>query len=137
MKWRPSSTASQPPTKFDLGSKSKMDKLVAAGVVLRRHENQPRARRCLPLLRCAAKGLEDADDRKVGRDDTDSDGYDDGHTENERHEERDQDQPPCQKFEIRCRNPSLRIATKRGYLNLPGSPPAASDHPDAPELQAL
>jgi hypothetical protein len=44
---------------------------------------------------------------------------------------------PCQKFEIRCRNPSLRIATKRGYLNLPVLTPAASDHPDAPELQAL
>jgi hypothetical protein len=108
-----------------MGSKSKGDGLVAAGVVLRRHENQPRARGCLPLLRRAAEGLQDADDRKVGRDDSDSDGYDHGHTENERHEERDQDQPPCQKFDIRCRNPSLRIATNRGFLNLPVLTPAA------------
>jgi hypothetical protein len=44
---------------------------------------------------------------------------------------------PCQKFENQMSQPSLRIATKRGYLNLPVLTAAASDHPDAPELQAL
>ena len=100
-------------------------------MVLRRHENQPRARFRGTLLRRASKGMQDADDHDISGDDANSDGYDYGNAENQRHEERDQDQPPCQKFDVRCRNPSLRIATKRGFFNLPALTPAASDDPDA------
>jgi hypothetical protein len=75
--------------------------------------------------------MEDADDYGIGGQDANSNGGDYREAENKRHEERDQDQPTCQKFNIRCRNPSLRIATQRGFYNLPALTLAASDDPDA------
>jgi hypothetical protein len=106
--------------------------LVAAGVVLSGHENEPRTRFRALLLRRSAKGMENANDCDISRDHADSDREDYGDAENQRHEERDQDQPPCQEFNIRCRNPNLRIATKRGFFNLPALKPGASDDQDAP-----
>ena len=103
--------------------------LVTAGVVLCRHENQPRTPFCgtRSLLGRSAEGMEDADDQGISGQDADSDRGDYREAENERHEERDQDQPPCQKFNMRCRNPSLRIGTKRGFFNLPALTLAAID----------
>jgi hypothetical protein len=104
--------------------------LVAAGVVLCGDENQPRTPFCGTrlLLRGSAKGMEDADDQGISGQDADSDRGDYREAENERHEERDQDQPPCQKFNMRCRNPSLRIGTERGFFNLLALTLTASDH---------
>jgi hypothetical protein len=75
--------------------------------------------------------MEDADDQGISGQDADSDRGDYREAENERHEERDQDQPPCQNFNIKFRNSSLRIATQRGFFNLPALTLAASDDPDS------
>jgi hypothetical protein len=85
--------------------------LVAAGVVLRRHENQPRARfrRSLLRLRRPATSLQDAEDCQVSGEDANSDGCDYGDAENERHEERNQDQPPCQEFNVRLPQPGAHL----------------------------
>jgi len=109
-------------------------RLIAAGVVLGGDENQTRAGlhgTRLRLLRRTAKGIKNAKDRGVGDENANADRGDYGEAENERHEERNQDQPPCQEFNFRCRNPSLRIGTKRGFFNLPALTLAASDDPDA------
>jgi hypothetical protein len=68
--------------------------LIAASVVLRRHENQPGTCGGMALLRGSAEGMQDADDCDISRDDADSDGYDYGQAENDGHQERDHGQPP-------------------------------------------
>jgi hypothetical protein len=83
--------------------------LVAAGVVLRGHENQPRAGIGSSLLRCAAKGMQDADDYGISGDDANSDGHYDGEAENQRHEERNQGQPPYLEFKKFSKNRRIQI----------------------------
>ena len=69
--------------------------LVAASVVLRRHQNQARAGlRGRGLRGCAATSLQDAKDRDVSRDHTNSDRSHDGDAEYERHEERNHSNHP-------------------------------------------
>jgi hypothetical protein len=85
----------------------------------------------LLLLRSPSERMQDSNHCAISSQNADSNGSDYGEAENERHEERDQDQPPCQNFNIRFRNPSLRIATHRGFFNLPALTVAASDDPDS------
>src|ERR1700726_2213946 len=70
--------------------------LVAASVVLRSNENQPRTRfrGSLLQLRSPPAGLQNAEDRQVSRQyaDADRSGY--GKAQNQRHEERNHSQPP-------------------------------------------
>jgi len=47
--------------------------LIAAGVVLRRHENEPRARFCRMMLRGAATHIQNADDCYVSGEYADAD----------------------------------------------------------------
>jgi hypothetical protein len=107
-------------------------------VLLRGNQNQARA----PfggtrfLLGSSAEGMQDADDQGIRGQDANSNRGDYREAENERQEERDQDQPPCQKFNMRCRNPSLRIGAKRGFFNLPALTLAASDDPGAAQAGA-
>jgi hypothetical protein len=70
--------------------------LVAAGVVLCRHENQTRAsfRGTTLLHRGSAAGLQDTDDRSVRGDNANSDGEYYCKSENQRHEERNHGRPP-------------------------------------------
>jgi hypothetical protein len=86
--------------------------LVPADMVLRRHENQLRARFCrlgLRLrLRRAPTGMEDANDGEVSRKyaDPDRSGY--GEAEDQRHEERNHNRPPfstsSRSAVIRCKS---------------------------------
>ena len=68
-------------------------KLVAAGVVLRGNQDQARAARFRVLLRCAAEGVQDADDRGVCGENAEADGCDYGGEEEDGHYERDHDRP--------------------------------------------
>jgi hypothetical protein len=77
--------------------------LVAAGVVLVRHQNQPRRSFRGPLFGRSAASLQDADNRGVGRDNTNPDRSYHGKAENQRHEKRNHDQPPCL-FAVRSRS---------------------------------
>jgi hypothetical protein len=70
--------------------------LIAAGMILRRHENQSGFYFRRPL-RCTAASLQDADNRGVRRNDADSNRGDYRNAENQRHEERNHGQPPCPK----------------------------------------
>jgi hypothetical protein len=85
--------------------------LVAAGVVLRRNQHQAwtnfRGPRC--LLRCPAKGMQDADDRRVSNEYANTHGEHYREAENERHEERDQDQPPYKNLNIRLPQPGAHL----------------------------
>lgn len=76
--------------------------LVAAGVVLRRHQNQPRTSFDGPLLRRSAASLQDAYNRGVGRDNANPDRSHHGNAENQRHEKRNHDQPPYLFAVINC-----------------------------------
>jgi hypothetical protein len=70
--------------------------LVAAGVVLCRHENQTRTsfRGTTLLHRGSAAGLQDTDDRSIRGDNANSDGEYYCKSENQRHEERNHGRPP-------------------------------------------
>jgi len=70
--------------------------LVAAGVVLRRHENQAGSRFDRPqlLLGCPAASLQDSDDSRISREHANSNGERNRKAENQRHEERNHNQPP-------------------------------------------
>src|SRR5579872_917481 len=122
------------------------EKLVAAGVSLRRHKNQPGPNTCWLWLRGARASLKNSDDNGIGGNNSDGNGSDDGRTKDQRHKERNHNRPPC--FEsaknsatqflktqlpqnvpsIRCRQAELRLW---GFFNLPAVAPAASDHPDS------
>jgi hypothetical protein len=66
---------------------------VAAGVMLRRDQQQPWAGRSWFRLRRAAEGRQDGENRDIRRDNADSKRSDDGYAENDRHEERNHGQP--------------------------------------------
>jgi hypothetical protein len=70
--------------------------LVAAGVVLRGDEDQPRPGFHRPQLRLrgAAAGLQNAEHSRIGREDANSNGERYREAENQRHEERNHNQPP-------------------------------------------
>jgi hypothetical protein len=69
--------------------------LVAAGVVLRGHQNQPRTRLRGPLLlRGPSARLQYPEDRDVSREDANSDGRNYCHAKDQRHEKRNHNQPP-------------------------------------------
>jgi hypothetical protein len=70
------------------------ESLVATGVIVRRHENQPRASFGEAGLRGTPAGLQDADNHGIGRENTDPNGECYRNAENERHEERNHGQPP-------------------------------------------
>jgi hypothetical protein len=82
--------------------------LVAAGVVLRRNQDQARARfhgarLLLRLLLCLrprapAECMQDANDCRISGENANSNGRDHRDAKNERHEERNQDQSPCKNF---------------------------------------
>ena len=89
-------------SKFSTCKLGSVLRLVAAGVVLRGNEDQSAGfRRALPQLRCAAAGLQDANDCEVSRQDADShrSGY--REAKNQRHEERNQDRPTLSR--VTCR----------------------------------
>jgi len=65
--------------------------LVAAGVVLRGNQNQPRANRFRPHR--ATEGGEDAENDRIGGEDAGADRGKNSEAENERHKERNHDQP--------------------------------------------
>ena len=67
---------------------------VAAGVILRGYQNQSRARLSRSQLRRAATSLQDAENGYVSGEDADADRGNHGDAENQRHEERNHDQPP-------------------------------------------
>jgi hypothetical protein len=68
--------------------------LIAAGVILRRHENEPRAAFGGSLLRRAATDVQNSDDCYVSREHADADRSGYGEAKNQRHEERNHGQPP-------------------------------------------
>ena len=80
-------------------------------------------------LRRAAAGLQDAEDDYVSGEDADADRGNHGDAENQRHEERNHNQPPLSVAVIRCRRRNFRLC---GFFNLPAPSRAASDDPDAP-----
>jgi hypothetical protein len=77
-------------------------RLVAAGVVLCRYENQARPRFRRTLQGCLAKGLQNADDGCIGCADAKPNGRDHGDAENKKHEERIHGQPPLGQCKVRC-----------------------------------
>jgi len=111
--------------------------LVAAGVVLGRHENQAWPfRRLLPLLwlllrlmRNPATSLQDAENGHVSGEDANADGGDHSNAEDQRHEERNQSNPPLLSCGVQM--PPAQLSSTR-FFNLPALTLAASDHPDAP-----
>ena len=66
--------------------------LIATGMVLRRHENQPRTRLRRPHLRRPSASLENADHCRISREHANSNGEHYCEAENQRHEERNHDQ---------------------------------------------
>ena len=68
--------------------------LIAAGVVLRRNKHKSRASLGRTQLRRAAACLQDAEDYYVSGEDADADRGNHGDAENQRHEERNHNQPP-------------------------------------------
>jgi hypothetical protein len=99
-------------------------------VVLRGNENQSWAffgGTRLLLLRSSAEGVQDADDRGISGQNANSNGGDYREAENQRHEERNQDQPPYPK--IRCQNAAAGgiSISLNGFFNLPALTLAAID----------
>ena len=89
-------------------------------MILGRHEKQagPGFNR---WLRSAAAGLEDTDDCSVGCDDANSNRSYHREAENQRHEERNQDQPPCPELDVeiavfRCGHLNFAYAASSIYL---------------------
>ena len=107
--------------------------LVPAGVVLRRHENEPWAAFGGAMLRRAATYIQNANDCDISRQNADANrgGY--GEAENQRHEERNHSQPTLISAVFRCRQPGFRL---RSFFNLPALSRAASDDSGAPQLGA-
>ncbi len=99
--------------------------LVAAGVVLGGHENEAGSS-FGGTLRGAAASLQDADDRGVSRDDTNSNRGYYSNAENQRHEERNHGHHPVKRrLEIavfRCYRINFRLC---GFFNLPSLTVAA------------
>ena len=97
-------------------------------MVLRRHQNQSCPCFGGPWLRCRAAGLQDANDRGVGRDDANPDRSDHGKAENQRHEERNQDQPPYPELDDKIAAAGAHLEFRQcGFFNLPALTLAAID----------
>jgi hypothetical protein len=72
--------------------------------------------------------MQDAEDCDVSGEDANSNGEHYCEAENERHEERNHDQPPYRKISARCCNPGLASEPRRrGFFNLPALTLAAID----------
>jgi hypothetical protein len=86
-------------------------KLIAAGVILGRHQNQPRTRFRRPHLRRRAARLQNADYRRISREYANPDGEDYREAENQRHEERNHDQSTL----LNCSNqmPRAQLSSMR------------------------
>ena len=85
-------------------------KLVAAGLVLRRYQDQARAGRL--RLRVAAKGVQDADDCSVRGENAQANGRDDCQEEDDGHNKRDHDRPTL-KTQNRLRLSILTLLPER------------------------
>jgi hypothetical protein len=77
--------------------------------VLRGDKNQARARfrwtRLLLLLGSSAEGMQDANNCRISRQNANSNGGDHREAENQRHEERNQDQPPYPELHVKLPQP--------------------------------
>jgi hypothetical protein len=111
--------------------------LIAAGVVLCRYKNQPGFRGREPWQRGLTKRIQDANDNAISGSDTNSNRSHNRNAENERHEERNHNQPPlffltatrAKLATIRCRENNFRL---HGFFNLLTLTRVASDDPDSP-----
>jgi hypothetical protein len=99
--------------------------------VLRGDKNQARASfrwTRLLLLGSSAEGMQDANDCGISRQNANSNGGYHREAENERHEERNQDQPPYPELNVKLPQPAAHLnLAKCGFLNLPALTPAAID----------
>jgi hypothetical protein len=90
--------------------------LIPAGVVLRRHKNEPRAPLRGTMLRRAAAHFKNAKDCQISRQHADADrgGY--GNAENQRHEKRNHDQSPLLNCDNQMPHAQLSSTASSIYL---------------------
>jgi hypothetical protein len=90
--------------------------LIAAGMVLRGHENQTRTRCARAHLRCSPASLKNANHSAIGSEYANPDGKNHREAEDQRHEERNHDQSPL----LNCSSQMLPAQLpSSGFFNLP------------------
>ena len=88
--------------------------LVAAGVVLRRNQDQARPARFSLLLRPVAECPQNADDGGIGGENAEAHGCDDGEEEDDGHQVRDHDRPTLENPRVCCSaSPILNLWPER------------------------
>jgi len=97
---------------------------------MRGHQNQTRALLggTRQLLRGSAEGVQDNDDRGIRGQNANANGGDYREAENQRHEERNQDQPPYPELDVKSAAAGAHLEFRqRGFFNLPALTLAAID----------